>query len=92
MYPQERRQWSHGADDSQRITELGAKAPHGVDDEVLIRDGVVDVAEGVGEALEAAAEITDGELALVKVVEVLKRVDGALAGVVEEEATHVELE
>jgi hypothetical protein len=47
---------------------------------------VADVTEGVRQALETAAVVADGEVALLQVVEILQRVDGALRRVVEEEA------
>jgi hypothetical protein len=37
---------------------------HGVDDEVLVGDGMADVDESVRHAFEMATKITDGEVAL----------------------------
>jgi hypothetical protein len=39
---------------------------------------VPDVGEGVAETLELAAVITDGEIALLQVMEILKGIHGAL--------------
>jgi hypothetical protein len=71
-----------------RIGELGAEPAHRVDDEVPISDGVADISECVGEALEAAAIVVDGEISLLQVVEILQSIHSALGCVVEEETAH----
>jgi hypothetical protein len=90
MNPQEGRQRVHGVDDAEGVGELGAEAAQGVDDEVLIGDWMTDVDKSVSKALEAAAVIPNGKIALLQAVEVLESVDGALRGIVEEEATNGE--
>jgi hypothetical protein len=49
----------------------GADVAHGVHDEILVSDGVADVGECVGEALEAAAVVMDREIALLQAMEIL---------------------
>jgi hypothetical protein len=88
MDPKKRWKWMHGVNHTKIVCELGAQTTHGVDDEVLVSEGVADVGEGVGEALEAAAVVVDGEVALLEAVEVLEGIDGALRRIVEEEAAY----
>jgi hypothetical protein len=49
---------------------------------------MADIGEGVGQALETATEITDGEIPLLQTVEVLQGRHSALCRIVEEEPTH----
>lgn len=64
MYLEEMRQQIHGIDHTEGVGELGTEAAHGVDDEVLVGDGMTDVGESICQLLETAAEFTDGEITL----------------------------
>jgi hypothetical protein len=56
---------------------------HGVDDEVMVGDGVANVDEGVREALEVATKVVNGEVTLLHIVKVLQSIDNMLHGVVD---------
>jgi ketosteroid isomerase-like protein len=61
----------HGVDDAEGVGELVVEDAHGVDDEVLVGDGMADVDKSVRQAFEMAAKIADGEITLLQTMEVL---------------------
>lgn len=65
--------------------KLRVEAAEGVDDECHVGDRHAHVAQRVGEFLEAATVLGDGEIALVQAMELLLGIDGALHRDVEEE-------
>lgn len=74
----------HGGENSDRLAEFVVQTTQGVDDECGIGDGGAAVVEGVREALELAAILSDAQVALKQTMEVLLGVHGALKAVVEE--------
>jgi hypothetical protein len=64
VHPQKRWQRVRGVDHAEGTGELWADVVHGVDDEIMAGDKVAGVDEGVRQALEAAATVADGEIAL----------------------------
>jgi hypothetical protein len=75
-------------EDGDGMTELRVQAMQRIDDHGRIRHWVADVAQHVGEVLEVAEVVVDGELALVHTMELLEGIDDALIGVVQEETTN----
>ena len=75
---------ARGGDGGDAVGELVVEAAEEADDEVGVGDGSTDVAEGVGQDLELAAVLRDRHVPLVKLVELLTSLDGAIHDVVEE--------
>ena len=75
---------ARGGDGGDAVCELVVEAAEEADDEVGVGDGSTDVAEGVGQDLELAAVLRDRHVPLVKPVELLTSLDGAIHDVVEE--------
>lgn len=67
------------------MTKLAIEVVDEGKEKVLIADGRVDVAERVGDALEAAGERGDGQITLREDMEHVLAIDGVLKMIVEEE-------
>jgi hypothetical protein len=82
---QKRGKWGLHGDKGRDVGEAGTQAAEACENQSLIRHGLPDVAEGVGEGLEALAVGGDGLISLDDGAELGFEVDGASHLVVEEE-------